>query len=161
MRSRSGSTQNMVEPDVEFHRAIVGQSGSHQLQAAWDRIAGPVATILGITDTSYRDPQNAIAGQARLLSEIEQDQCSRVPAMRAVAKSRQPPSGSDRLVDDLFRSGINRNSLALNAAQAVHDQRHAIEAGTGVRIANRENPGGNGRLWRLAVPAGHGTRRHR
>ena len=74
---------------------------------------------------------------------------------------RKLTAAIDRLVDDLFRSGIDRNSLALNAAQAVHDQRHATEAGAGVRIANRENPGGNGRLWRLAVPAGHGTRRHR
>src|SRR5579884_3015211 len=57
-----GQTVHMVGPDVDFHRAIVGQSGSRQLQAAWDRIAGPIATILGITDTSYREPQNAIAG---------------------------------------------------------------------------------------------------
>ena len=43
----------MVEPDLEFHRQIVLCSQSRQLLAAWDRLAGLVATILGITDTTY------------------------------------------------------------------------------------------------------------
>ena len=63
-------TQHMVEPDVEFHRAIVGHASSRQLDAAWERIAGLVATILGITDTTYRDPADAIAGHRELVAAL-------------------------------------------------------------------------------------------
>lgn len=65
-----GQTQHMVAPDVEFHRTIVAQSASRQLEAAWERIAGLVATILGITDTSYREPERAIDGHRELVAGL-------------------------------------------------------------------------------------------
>jgi DNA-binding GntR family transcriptional regulator len=65
-----GQTQNMVAPDVEFHRAIVAQSRSRQIEAAWERIAGLVTTILGITDTTYREPDRAIDGHRDLVAGL-------------------------------------------------------------------------------------------
>src|SRR5262245_57182824 len=65
-----GQTQYMVEPDLDFHREVVAQSSNRQLRAAWERIAGPVATMLGITDTTYREPDRAVDGHRELVAAL-------------------------------------------------------------------------------------------
>jgi GntR family transcriptional regulator of gluconate operon len=65
-----GQRHLMVEPDVEFHRAVVAASGSRQLVTAWDRIAGMVSTMLGITNTSYRYPADAVGGHRELVDAL-------------------------------------------------------------------------------------------
>src|SRR5579859_5652236 len=47
--------QRVGQPDMEFHRQIVVHSGNRRLLAAWVPMAGLVATILGITNTTVAD----------------------------------------------------------------------------------------------------------
>lgn len=65
-----GRPQDMAEADVDFHREIVVVAQSRQLLAAWERIAGIVATILGITDAVHRDPPGAVEGHRRLVRAL-------------------------------------------------------------------------------------------
>jgi GntR family transcriptional regulator of gluconate operon len=67
---RRGEPQAMVDPDVEFHRKIVDLAGSRQLSAAWGRLAGLIAAILGITDTTFRDMPGAVRGHAAIVDAL-------------------------------------------------------------------------------------------
>jgi GntR family transcriptional regulator of gluconate operon len=62
--------QAMVEPDVEFHRRIVLSAGSRQLLAAWDRLAGLIGTMLGITDTTYYNAPTPSHGHRRIIESL-------------------------------------------------------------------------------------------
>jgi DNA-binding GntR family transcriptional regulator len=67
---RGGQSHLMAEPDGKFHREIVVSAQSRQLLAAWERLAGLVATILGITDTTHRDMPGAVEGHQLLVSAL-------------------------------------------------------------------------------------------
>jgi DNA-binding GntR family transcriptional regulator len=67
---RAGRPADMAAADVEFHREIVLAARSRQLLAAWDRIAGIIATILGITDAVHRDLPGAVEGHHRLVRAL-------------------------------------------------------------------------------------------
>jgi DNA-binding GntR family transcriptional regulator len=67
---RRGEPQAMVEPDVEFHRGLVDLAGSRQLSAAWGRLAGLIAAILGVTDTTFRDMPGAVRGHAAIVEAL-------------------------------------------------------------------------------------------
>lgn len=67
---RRGEPQAMVDPDVEFHRSLVDLAGSRQLSAAWGRLAGLIAAILGVTDTTFRDMPGAVRGHAAIVDAL-------------------------------------------------------------------------------------------
>lgn len=69
---RIGNLQQIAAPDVSFHRQIVIHAGNRRLLAAWEPIAGLVATILTITDTTYRDMPRAVASHQSLVNALEQ-----------------------------------------------------------------------------------------
>jgi DNA-binding GntR family transcriptional regulator len=61
----------MVEPDVEFHRQLVVAAGSRQLLAAWERLAGLIATILGVTDSvRYGSTPDALHGHQLIIDAL-------------------------------------------------------------------------------------------
>ncbi|HEY3078686.1 MAG TPA: GntR family transcriptional regulator [Chloroflexota bacterium] len=61
----------MVEPDVEFHRELVVAAGSRQLLAAWERLAGLIATILGVTDSvRYGTTPDAVHGHQLIIDGL-------------------------------------------------------------------------------------------
>jgi DNA-binding GntR family transcriptional regulator len=68
---RNGQPQAMVEPDVGFHRQLVGEAGSRQLLGAWERLAGLIAAMLGITDATYRDTPNPVHGHQRIIEMLD------------------------------------------------------------------------------------------
>ena len=67
---RRGEPQAMVDPDVEFHRGLVDGAGSRQLSAAWGRLAGLIAAILGVTDTTFRDMPGAVRGHEAIVDAL-------------------------------------------------------------------------------------------
>lgn len=60
----------VAEPDVAFHREIVRLAGSRRLLSAWEPIGGIVATILSITDTTYRDMPRSVASHQAIRNAI-------------------------------------------------------------------------------------------
>jgi DNA-binding GntR family transcriptional regulator len=61
----------MVEPDVEFHRQLVAAAGSRQLGAAWERLAGLISTILGVTDSvRYGSTPDAVHGHQLIIDAL-------------------------------------------------------------------------------------------
>jgi DNA-binding GntR family transcriptional regulator len=69
---RHGQPQAMVDPDVGFHRQLVAVAGSRQLLAAWERLAGLIAAILGVTDLTYRDLPNAVHGHQLIVGALRE-----------------------------------------------------------------------------------------
>ncbi len=65
-----GEVHRVAEPDVNFHRQIVVLSGNQRLLAAWEPIGGLVATMLSITDTTYRDMPRSVASHYRMIDQI-------------------------------------------------------------------------------------------
>jgi len=61
----------MVDPDVQFHREMVAAAGSRQLLAAWERLAGLISTILGVTDAvRYGSSPNALHGHQLIIDAL-------------------------------------------------------------------------------------------
>ena len=67
---RQQRLDRVAEPDVRFHREIVVLAGSRRLLSAWEPIGGIVATILSITDTTYRDLPRSVASHQAIVAAL-------------------------------------------------------------------------------------------
>jgi DNA-binding GntR family transcriptional regulator len=61
----------VAEPDVSFHREIVRMAGSRRLLNAWEGIGGIIATILSVTDTTYRNMPRSVAGHYAIMEAVK------------------------------------------------------------------------------------------
>lgn len=90
---RLNRLDRVAEPDVSFHRQIVVLAGSRRLLNAWEPIGGIVATILSITDTTYRDmPRSVVSHQAIV------DALARHDPDRAEAELREHLQNGERVL---------------------------------------------------------------
>ena len=122
-----------------------------------------------LDDFGHRRLQRAHERDARprfavLFRNREQDRRPRILAVQAVAKARQAAPFGPRLERRRTRDIRRRTRLARRSRQRVRDHHHAGHAGAGVRIADRENAGGDGRFRRLTIagrrhPRGRRARR--
>lgn len=81
---RRNQLDRVAVPDVNFHREIVAMAGSRRLLNAWEPIGGIVATILSITDTTYRDmPRSVTSHQAMVNALIRGDTDAAEAELRA------------------------------------------------------------------------------
>jgi DNA-binding GntR family transcriptional regulator len=60
----------VAPPDVEFHRQIIVCAGNPRLVAAWQPIAAMVETILGITNSIYRDIEQAVSRHQDMIDAL-------------------------------------------------------------------------------------------
>lgn len=61
----------MAEPDVQFHRTLVTAAGSRQLVSTWERLAGLIGTILGVTDSvKYGASPTALHGHQLIIDAL-------------------------------------------------------------------------------------------
>lgn len=67
---RRNQMDRVAEPDVNFHRELVAMAGSRRLLNAWEPIGGIVATILSITDTTYRDMPRSVASHQAMVDAL-------------------------------------------------------------------------------------------
>lgn len=84
---------HVAEPDVAFHREIVRLAGSRRLLSAWEPIGGIVATILSITDTTYRDMPRSVTSHQAI-----RDAIARGDAETAVEELRQHLANGEKVL---------------------------------------------------------------
>ena len=67
---RNNQLDGFAEPDVNFHRVIITMANNRRLLAAWEPIGGLIASILSITDTTYRDMPRAVVSHQAMIDMI-------------------------------------------------------------------------------------------
>lgn len=92
---RLGRTDRVAEPDVAFHREIVRLSGSRRLLNAWEPIGGIIATILSITDTTYRDMPRSVQSHQAVIEAL-----ARGDAAAAIAELRSHLTNGEKILHE-------------------------------------------------------------
>jgi GntR family transcriptional regulator of gluconate operon len=86
------------EPEVAFHRQLVAAADHSRLKAAWEPVAGVIATLLSVTNTTHPDKPATVASHRAIVDALR----ARDPDAAAAAVARHLRTG-ERIMQDALK----------------------------------------------------------